>query len=254
VPTILLALDACTRLEHLLPAALLLASQQQAELLGMFAQDARLLQGAALPFTHEVGSNSAVCYPLTTDSIARRLQGIAEQMRRRLAAAAERRQLPWAFRICGGSIAQITSEAMAEVVLPGWSTNSSVATAHATSSIQRISAQSLIVVIDDGSPSSTRVIEAARSLKQTAGMDLLVIFTTPQAGGSLRTRPQWAVGAKPTERVIAVDSIDQLIRQIRMLHPTVMLLGRDQELAASDRLQKELALMKCPLALLRSTC
>ena len=57
---ILLAIDAWTSLERLLPAALLMASQQHAALVGVFACDSRLSQGAALPFTHEVGAHHVI--------------------------------------------------------------------------------------------------------------------------------------------------------------------------------------------------
>ena len=58
---------------------------------------------------------------------------------------------------------------------------------------------------------------------------------------------------KPTEVVIRVASMEQLIRQIRLLRPTVVLLGRDQNLAADRQLQNQLALIRCPLALVQST-
>ena len=129
MPTILLAIDACKRLERLLPAALLFASEQNAALLGLFVQDRQLLTGAALPFTREVRSNSATCYSLTADSIGKRMLTIAEGMRRRLAKEAEQRQLPFQFEICDGNIWQITNESEADVVLPGWSEDWAVTTA-----------------------------------------------------------------------------------------------------------------------------
>ncbi len=130
MPAIPLEIDACRRLERLLPAALLFASEQNTALLGMFVQDSQLLKGAALPFTRELGANSATCYSLTADSSGKSMLTIAEGMRRRLAKEAERRQLPFQFEICDGSIWQITTESEADVVLPGWNADWVVKTSH----------------------------------------------------------------------------------------------------------------------------
>jgi len=253
MPEILLAIDGCTQLDRLLPAALLLASEQHSALRGVFAQDSALLQGAALPFTHEVGENSAACYPLTANSIARRMRRIAENMRRRLAAAAESQQLPWEFRICAGSILQITTEAQADVVLPGWNAIWSVARTSTSLSTRKTSASPVIVVVDDGSQSSAHVIDAARRLTITAGPHQLVILTMSLTAESPRKEPGAVARGKPTEVVIRVASMEQLIRQIRLLRPTVVLLGRDQTLAADRQLQNQLALIRCPLALVQAT-
>lgn len=251
MPKILLAMDACTQLKRLLPAALLLASEQHSALLGVFAQNSALLQGAALPFTNEVGANSAVCYPLTADSIEKRVRRIAEEMRRQLAAAADRRQVPWEFQFCSSSISQITTEAKADVVLPGWNAIWSLAKTSAGLSARRTSASPVIVVVDEGSPSSAHMINTARRLMVTAGPHQLVILATPPSAASSRTEPGSVAGRQPAEVVIRVASTEQLTSQIRLLSPTVMLLGRDQNLAADSQLQKKLAFMKCPLALVQ---
>lgn len=253
MPQILVAMDACTQLERLLPAALLLTSEQPSALLGVFAQDRALLHGAALPLTHEVGANSAACYPLTADSIEKRMRRIAEDMRRSLAAAAERQLLPWEFQIRYDSISQITSETKADVVLSDLNANWLPATTPAGVALRKTSARQVIVVIDEGSQSSAHIINAARRLLSRAGPHQLVILATPAVAELPRPELRAMASGKPAEVVIRVDSLQQLTRQIRLLSPTVMLLGRDQNLAEDGKLPKKLALIKCPLALVPST-
>ena len=253
MPTILLAIDACTRLERLLPAALLLASEQHSALLGVFAQDSELLQGAALPFTTEVGANSAACYPLTADSIAKRVQRIGEELRRQLVVAAERHQVPCEFRICCGSIAQIAFDTKADVVLRGWNAIWSLARTSGGLPVRKTSGNPVIVVVDDGSTSAALVIDAARRLTITAGSHHLVIMATPDAARFFQTEQGSVAGRNVAEAVIRVTSTEHLISQIRRLSPTVMLLGRDQNLAADSQLHRKLALIRCPLALVQPT-
>ncbi len=253
MPTIVLAIDAYSQLEQLLPAALLLASGQNALLLGVFAQDSRLLQGAALPCTQEIGANSAACFPLTAETMENRVRRIAEDMRRRLAMAAERRKLPWEFQLCYGSISQITTETTADAVLPGWSGHLWISGSHPGPPTRSSAARAAIAVVDDGSLSAAQAVEAARRLTAAAGLPELVILEmdsvpVPGLTGSARS----SVGRPPEVR-IRVDSPDQLMRHLRVLCPTLMLLGRDQPLASDSRLRKELFLLKCPLALLSAT-
>ena len=55
------------------------------------------------------------------------------------------------------------------------------------------------------------------------------------------------------EAVIRVISTEQVISQIRRLSPTVMMLGRDQNLAEDSQFHRKLALIRCPLALVQPT-
>lgn len=253
MPKILLALDASTRLERLLPAAFLLASEQHSALLGVFAQDSEVLQGAALPFTTEVGANSAACYPLTADSMANRMRRIAEDMRRQLVAAAELHQVPCEFQICCGSISKIASETKADVVLPGWNAIWSLARTSGGLPKRKASGNPVIVVVDEGSTSSARVIDAARRLTTSAAPHQLVIMATPGAAELSRTESGAVAGQTTAEAVMRVASTEQMISQICRLGPTVLLLGRDQNLAEISLLHRKLALIKCPLALVQPT-
>ena len=255
---ILLALDAWTPLERLLPAALLMASQQHAALVGVFARDSRLPQGAALPFTHEVGAQSASCYPVTAESIDRRIQTIAESVRRRLATAAERQHVPWEFRTCDGSILGITNETKADVVFPGWNRNSSTASTHACRLISRTSSRTVIVVVDDGAPSLANVISAARQLATNTKRHQLIIINLVsdtecpvKESGALTGRSVHT--GTINEVVVYAASMEQLIRHLGQLDPFVLLIGRDQRLMESSQLVRNLALLNFPVALLKTT-
>ncbi len=251
MPTILLAIDAFSPLDRMLPAAVLLASRQHAELLAVFSQDSRLIRGAALSCTQEIGANSAVCYPVTSTSMEKRVQRIADDMRRRLSEAAQRQHLPWGFQTCISSISQITTETDAEIVLPGWSESPWVGTESLHLSPRRTSTNPVILVIDDGSPCSAPVIEVARGLAGENGRQQLIILSLRAAFESCSDRRRMSADDRTAEIKIPVASREQLIRQLELSRPTLTLLGHDQLASADNQTHKALKSIKCPLALLR---
>lgn len=253
MPTILLVVDAYSPLDRLLPAAVFLASQRNAQLMGVFVQDGRLVRGVALSCTQEIGAHSAVCYQVTSQSIEKRMRRIADEMRRRLSLAAERQHLRWDFQQCYGSISQIATATDAEIVVPGWSESLWAGAAHSCASTRKTPDGHVVVVIDDGSSSSAQVIEAARRLTKATGSHHLTVFAMDEALETRTVRHNVAADPKLAETRIPVDSIEQLIRQLRLLRPTLTLLGRDQLVSTDSRLHKTLASMKCPLALVRTT-
>ena len=260
MPTILLALDARTQLDRLLPAALWIAAKQHATLKGLFARDKSLLRGVALACTYEVGSSSAVCYSVSAKSMEARMRHIAEHMRQRLSAAATRNNLPFEFQICEGSLAAITNDASAEVVFPGWASEHSAASAHGHPRLTSRSISPLIVVVDDGTPAAVQAVEFARRLTELSGTHRLVIFLLPQAketGGLILHSSDdlhrlGTTGKLSTQTTIPVGSINQLARQLLMLRPALLLLGRDQTVVSNKTLQQQSARINCPTALLQS--
>ncbi len=252
MPTILLAIDAYTPIERLLPAALLLASGPRSALLGIFAQDSQLLQGASLPCTQEVGANTATCYPLTEQSIQKRVQRIADGMQQRLAEAAKRQHLPWEFQRCDGSISQIVSETQADVVLPGWSESSWIKARHVCMTPQRCSKKEVIAVVDDGSALLGCVIQAARDLSETAKPRQLVTLAMNSPKAERAKLSERIVEGEHCESILHVSSIAQLIYQCSVLRPAVVLIGQEQALAFDSQLRKGLAFIKVPLAIVRT--
>ncbi len=101
VAQILLALDAATHDLSAVEAAVALAARLQAELIGLFIEDADLLRIAQLPFSREI-LTSARERALSSGEMERSLRSLAAQMQRLLAREAERAEVKWAFRTVRG--------------------------------------------------------------------------------------------------------------------------------------------------------
>lgn len=252
MPKLLLVIDAFSPVHRLLPAAVFLASRRNAELVCVFTQDSRVLPGVALSCTREIGAHSALCYPVTSGSIKKRMTAIAEDVRRSLSQEAERQHIRWEFQQCFGSISQILIETEAEIVVPGWPESHWTDSMHPRVQTHKSSERLVIAVVDEDLPSSGQIIEIVRSLMGTNGAKQLIILSLKsRSGGSSKPVHQPAGQSSGVTR-IRVDSIEELIQHLRRLRPTLALLGREQPVFNDIRLHKTLATIKCPLALLHT--
>lgn len=118
---VVLALEPAARSAESMHVALQLARALDAELAGLFVEDADLLRVAALPFTREVGIASGMSRPLQSVDLEATLRREAEQVRRSLAGLAQGGRVRWSFRVARGDRRGEVMAAMqvADVVVAG---------------------------------------------------------------------------------------------------------------------------------------
>ena len=104
VRRIVMALDTASSVLPAIEAAAGLALGLNAELAGLFIEDERLLRFAGLPFAREFGFASARARPLAPAAVEHALRAQAEQLRRLLAATAERLSLAWTLEVVRGEV------------------------------------------------------------------------------------------------------------------------------------------------------
>lgn len=192
VRRILVALDASRHSLAALEAAVKLAAKMNAELLGLFVEDAALLRLAEIPCARELLYFSAAEVPLSRASMESRLRVQSEQARKALAAAAQRAQVEWSFRTVRGDVSSEVLAAASDVDLlamgkGGWSLDrkirmGSTALALSTSSIPvlllpegGLPPNPSLLVYYDGSPAAKRGLFAALQLED-AGMDGITVL------------------------------------------------------------------------------
>ena len=100
---VIVGLDPAAQSRALLEAAVELAGQMQAEILGLFVENQDLLHFAGLPFAREVGFESATRRALDIESMERSLRALAREARQALESAAEGTQVQWSFRVVRGA-------------------------------------------------------------------------------------------------------------------------------------------------------
>jgi len=184
---ILVALDTSPNSLAALDAAVNLAATLNAELLGLFVEDAALLRLAEVPCAREILYFSTAEIPLSRASMESRFKAQAEQARKALAAAARRAHVEWSFRTARGDVASEVLAAASDVDLltmgkGGWSLDRKI---HMGSTALELSTSSIpvlllpesglpnkasLMVYYDGSAAAKRGLLAALELED-AGMD-----------------------------------------------------------------------------------
>jgi K+-sensing histidine kinase KdpD len=99
---VIVGLDPVRQSRALLEAAVNLAGQMQAELLGLFVENQDLLHFAGLPFARELGFESATRRALDVEGMERSLRALANEARQALEAVAGPARVQWSFRVVRG--------------------------------------------------------------------------------------------------------------------------------------------------------
>jgi nucleotide-binding universal stress UspA family protein len=247
VRRILVALDTSPHSMAALEAAVNLAAKMNAELQGLFVEDAALLRLAEAPCAREILNFSTAEVPLSRASMELRLRGQAEQARKALATAARRAQVEWSFRTVRGDVASEVLAAASDIDLlamgkGGWSLDrrvrmGSTALELSTSSIpvlllseSGMPPKAPLVVYYDGSPAAKRGLLAALQLED-AGMDGITVLldsASPDEAAKLRGEIDGLTQrADHNLRYRKIDPYDQtsLLRAVEAEKTGVLVLG-----------------------------
>jgi len=195
---VLVALDASAHSLAALEIATDLAAIVNAELIGLFVEDAQLLRLARSPHAREVVYPFAELRPLNIVSVKQRLEAQAEQARRSMASLANPAKVRWSFRVVRGEVdAEVLAAASDMDVLAlgktGWSLaaqaqlgSTALAAAHhaprALLMVQRgLPFKRQVLALVDGDENSQPTLIAALRLAQAYGNRLVVLIATTRA-------------------------------------------------------------------------
>lgn len=254
VRRIVMALDTASSIAPAIEAAAGLALGLHAELAGLFIEDERLLRFAGLPFAREFGFASARARPLAPAAVEHALRAQAEQLRRLLAATAERLSLAWTLEVVRGEVPRSVHEraGASDLLVLG---RSEYAWPGATRRIdpgQRFPALAArpIAVVFDGSAAASRALSIAGTLAGITDSELTVLIpvTGTQTFNELRQRAtQHLAGNQSASYFYLADNRPaSIIRTARSRELGVLLWpGRIEDLTAT-----QLSGLPCPLVVI----
>ncbi len=195
---ILVALDASPASMAALRSAAHLAALMDAELEGLFVEDANLLVLCDFPFCAEIGSHSGRVRRLSEEALERQLRGLAGEIERSMQHVASELLLNWRFQVRRGQVVSELLKAAQEAALMGLGRASHPrprALGSTTQSIVRQSSRPLIIlgdrggpatpltVVYTGTPAAKRALELARDLAKRHE-EVLRVLVLPPAGQS----------------------------------------------------------------------
>ncbi len=254
VRRIVIALDTASSILPAIEAAAGLALGLHAELAGLFIEDERLLRFAGLPFAREFGFASARARPLVPAAVEHALRAQAEQLRRLLAATAERLSLAWTLEVVRGEVPRsvLARAGASDLLVLG---RSEYAWPGATRRIdpgQRFPALAArpIAVAFDGSATASRALSIAGTLAGITDSELTVLIpvTGTETFNELRQRAaQHLAGSQSASYLYLPDNRPaSIIRTARSRKLGVLLWpGRIEDLTPA-----QLSGLPCPLVVL----
>ena len=198
IARIVVGLEPARRSRATLAAAARIAARMEAELVGVFVEDADLLHLAGMPFAREVGYPSAAERALDTSIMERSMRALADETRRALAAIAEPALLRWSFRVARGSIA---SELLAG--------------AGETDLILLLQEGAPAIAICSSAVAAAAVVKAASALIGSSGSRLGIVLLADDA----QVFAQWESEAS---RLFAAHSGGAWVRIVRVAEPAAL--------------------------------
>jgi len=231
VRRIVMALDTASSVLPAIEAAAGLALGLNAELAGLFIEDERLLRFAGLPFAREFGFASARARALAPAAVEQALRAQAEQLRRLLAATAERLSLAWTLEVVRGEVPRsvLAWAEASDLLVLGRSEYSWPGATRRIDPAQRFPALAArpVAVVFDGSAAALRALSIGKTLAGVTGSALTVLIpvTGTETFNDLRQQATQHLGAGPQANYLYLPERESgsIIRTARSRHFGVLL-------------------------------
>lgn len=224
---ITIALDFGSSLDRILPAAVLLASAQDAELRFVVSENRELLRAADLPCVYETGIRSALSHAVNSTSLRTQQKKFAEDIRLQLVRRTAKLDLKWCFEETDEPLSELLANATNCAIISDQSLKASTAGRSGRRSRFDSFETPVIAVMDDQTPAASRLLSLARRMAVSGHRNYCIeVLHANEA------------------------SADSLLPALRHCRPVVLLIGRTQSPADSSRAIRKLALFGCPFAII----
>jgi hypothetical protein len=240
--------------ESAIAAAAALARRLDAELKGIFVEDINLIRTAALPFTQEVASATALVRRMPPGELQQLLERQAQSVRGVLAQAASALSLQWTFQVVRGAPLISVLDVMQGLDLAVFGHLGRFSTHPAAAAA--VPTRQPVMVIYDGTPAADRALDAAAALAEGMRCGLVVaLMDTSERASTLRTQARAQLERhhpqRPAALFLAVKhrNAEAVGRAVDTCAPAVLLWGgvaRDADRATLSTLVDAL---RCPVVL-----
>ncbi len=270
IERILVALDTSPHSLAAMRAAVELASEWGADLVGLFVEDLDLLRLAQLPFAREVAEYSARVRRLGQEDVELQLRAQATRLRRELSRHAMRQGVRWRFRVARGVIPrELLAEAEeADLVIlgkTGWSesrrmgSTTRVVVTEARGRVLVLHSEARMVsalrVVYDGSQAAQRALDSAAMLAAQSQRELSVLLLVESEADAAELRKQAAKmlaerGLSARYRTLIEPDPDELAEAAEALD-CVLVLPADLAGMPEQAMLKFMDQLECPVLLVR---
>ena len=259
IQRLLVTLDASAESLSGLDAAADVAMRLNAELMGLFVKDARLVELAGLPCAREVRLTSAWGKRMRPTTMERQLRVKEAAARRALEAAAARRRVEWSFRVTAEEPGDALMAAQPEIDLVLVARRGERQRARFTVAGDTVvwgaapeDQRSGISVTYDGSPIAKRAFATAARLAKDIGLNVL-IPADEHAPAHRReaTAVLAALGVPAWFLPLATGDLRAIAHAVKASRSTVFVLACDSALLGANPVDRLIAEISVPVLLVR---
>lgn len=269
---ILVALDGSRESLAALDAAVTLAEELDADLIGLFVEDVNLVRLAQMPFAREVHLTTARFHALTDEEMSQTIRLQAARVRRALQEATRRAGIQGEFRIIRGLVpaSVVTAAVNADLLILGRvsrplnrrvrlgsTARAALAQAHRSILLTRQSqaAERSVLVTFDDTDLSWRALRQAAALAHP-DYPLTVLLLTP----SLPEAEMWQAqieawlherGRQANYRQLTQVTMPRLLQTVRAEHCDLLIIGSERLPVASETAVSLLDQLDCSLMIVR---
>lgn len=270
---ILVALDASSESLAALETAAQMAKRLEAELTGLFVEDADLFKLVGYPFVREMNLATRTGRSLDLATVERELGAQAALARRALEHAAQQRRVPWSFRVIRGAVeTELLAAALeADLVAVGKAFHPLTGSARLGRMAQALSLRascSLLLgvpglrqseavgVAYDGSPVAGDALDTAARIANDDGGQLLVLLiaetgdVAAEHEAAVRRRLRGSPLALAFRRIVGA-SWAAMLPLIELERPRLMVVGVDPQSRAREAIGRLAESAGVPVLLVR---
>ncbi len=268
---ILVALDGSRESLAALEAAVSLAEELDADLIGLFVEDVNLLRLAQMPFAREIHMTTARLRALTGEDMSQAMRLQAARARRALQEAAKRAQVESEFQIMRGLVpASVVAAAVdADLLILGRFSRSvsrrrlgstaKAALAQARRTIlltrQRLAIDRSVLVTFDDTDLSWRALRKAAALSHP-NYPLMVLLLTPTLAEAEKWRAEVSVWLEERNqqanfRQLTEATMPRLLHVVQAENCDLLIMGSERLPVAAETAVSLLNQLDCSLMLVR---
>lgn len=267
---ILVALDASRHSRAALAAAVELAAALEAELVGLFVEEADLLRLCEFPGLQEVGLYTPVPRALSREYVERQLRALARQAEAMLAELAAQRGVRWTFRTVRGTVSAELLNVSAEfdLISLGVVGHHALMRYRQVGSTVRVAIRqaprplliarhgvrigSPVLVLSCDSPYTEGALALASRLRERVGGNLVVLVLAPDAGkrAELRARAEkWLAdyGIPARIRELERGDAETIAQAVEAERGGLLIVPGDTNCLPQETLEALLDRLKCPV-------
>jgi nucleotide-binding universal stress UspA family protein len=256
IARILVALDSDAPNQAAIDAAVRLAEEFQAEIVGLFVTEASVLQVAAMPTIRHMIGQSFTAEPLEPGAMERAIRVLADRARAYLAAAAESHHIKWSFRSVSGSSEELVvteAESFDVVALARGRHQRIVARASRThcgvlmAKAETRSGRPVVLWADGPGAAIGLAIRLARQARVR-----LVVWmpaSSSEEEVSEIARRIAADGGRGEVRKISAGTLGAAYSDLRLSHPGLLVVNRASPLAQDDNFERFVDSLDCAVFL-----